>query len=130
MPAWVDSIEYGKLGDATVAVLCLEDCTNLSADFKPGIGGQMAVAENTLRTYWPDHDGMEGRFMAVEKSESPPLGSSGIQVKIKMNLILEGFRPGRIVRIRPNNWPKNKPPKEELIGNIESRFPGTEIFNR
>ena len=88
----------------------------------------MAVSENTLRTYWPDHDGMEGRFMAVEKSENPPLGSSGIQVKIKMNLILEGFRPGRVVRIRPNNWPKNKPPREELIGNIESRFPGTDIF--
>jgi hypothetical protein len=74
---------------------------SLYADFKPDIGGQMAVSENTLRTYWPDHDGMEGRFMAVEKSEKPPPGSSGIQVKIKMNLILEGFRPGRVVRIRP-----------------------------
>ena len=129
MPAWVDSIEYGKFGDATVAVTLFGGLhESLYADFKPDIGGQMAVSENTLRTYWPDHDGMEGRFMAVEKSENPPLGSSGIQVKIKMNLILEGFRPGRVVRIRPNSWPKNKPPKEELIGNIESRFPGADIF--
>ena len=74
----------------------------------------MAVSENTLRTYWPDHDGMEGRFMAVEKSENPPPGSSGIQVKMKMNLILEGFRPGRVVRIRPKNWPKG--PRWSLLG--------------
>jgi hypothetical protein len=131
MPAWVDSIEYGKFGDATVTVTLFGGMDeSLYADFKPEVGGQMAVAENTLRTYWPDHDGMEGKIMAVEKSENPPLGSSGIQVKFKMNLILEGFRPRRVVRIRPNNWPKNKPPKEELIGNIESRFPGPEIFNR
>jgi hypothetical protein len=73
---------------------------------------------------------MEGRIIAINKTEDPPQGSSGIQVKFKMNLILEGFRPGRIVRIRPNSWPKNKPPKEELIGNFETRWPSPDIFKR
>jgi hypothetical protein len=95
---------------------------SLYADFKPDIGGQMAVSENTLRTYWPDHDGMEGRFMAVEKSEKPPPGSSGIQVKIKMNLILEGFRPGRVVRIRPNNWPKTNHPRRNSSVTLKAAF--------
>ncbi len=35
---------------------------SLYADFKPGIGGKMAAAENTLRTWWPDHDGMDGKI--------------------------------------------------------------------
>ncbi len=132
MPAWVDSIEYGQFGHATVAVTLFGGMDPaLYADFKPGSRGQMAAAENTLRTYWPDHDGMEGGILSVEKTKAePPPGSSGIQVKFSMNLILEGFRPGRIVRIRPNNWPKNKPPKEELIGNIHTRFPGPEIFKQ
>ena len=37
------------------------------------------------------------------------------------------YKKGKM-RSDPNSWPKNKPPKEELIGNIESRFPGTDIF--
>ena len=130
MPAWVDSIEYGKFGHATVTITLFGGMDEaLYADFVPGASGQMAVAENTLRTYWPDHDGMEGKIVSVEKAKGePPLGSSGIQVKFSMNLILEGFRPGRIVRIRPSNWPKNKPPKEELIGNFETRWPNPDIF--
>ncbi|MDA1046267.1 MAG: hypothetical protein O3A82_04980 [Verrucomicrobia bacterium] len=132
MPAWVDAIEYGNFGDANVTVTLFGGMDeSLYADFKPGSGGQMAAAENTLRTYWPDHDGMEGKIVAVEKTEGePPFGSSGIQVKFSMNLILEGFRPGRIVRIRPNNWPKNKPPKEELIGDFETRWPSPDIFKQ
>jgi hypothetical protein len=131
MPAWVDAIEYGKFGDATVTVNLFGGMDDsLYADFKQGQGGQMAAAENTLRTYWPDHDGMEGRIVSVGKKQGSEFGNSGIQVKFSMNLILEGFRPGRIVRIRPNNWPKSKPPTEELIGNFETRWPSPEIFKK
>jgi len=130
MPAWVDSVEHGEFGDAIVtATLFGGMAASLYADFKPGVGGQMCVAEDTLRTYWPNHDGMEGRFLSVEKVvEQPPMGSSGIQIKMEMNLVLEGFRPGRIVRVRPNNWPKVKPPKEELIDGLESRWPSPAVF--
>ncbi len=121
LPAWIDSVEHGKFGEATV----------LYADFKPGIGGQMCAAENTLRTYWQNHDGMEGRIESVERTKSEPLfGSSGIQIRFSMNLVLEGFRPGRIVRVRPNNWPKVKPPKEEQINSFEDRWPSPDIFKR
>ncbi len=132
LPAWVDSVEHGKFGEATVtATLFGGTDESLYADFKPGVGGQMAVSEDTLRTYWPDHDGMEGRIESVERSGGePPLGSSGIRIRFSMNLVLEGFRPGRIVRIRPNNWPRVKPPKEELIDGLESRWPSPDVFNR
>jgi hypothetical protein len=89
----------------------------------------MAAAESTLRTWWPDHDGMDGKIVAVGRSESPvPFGSSGIQIKFDVELVLEGFRPGRIVKIRPHSWPKVKPPYEELIKGPEDRWPGLEIF--
>ncbi|MEM7395544.1 MAG: hypothetical protein AAF492_24700, partial [Verrucomicrobiota bacterium] len=132
MPAWVDAVEYGTFGHATVSMTLFGGMDeSLYADFKPGTGGQMAVAENTLRTYWPDHDGMEGKIVSVERAkEEPPFGSSGIQLQFSMNLVLEGFRPGRIVRIRPNNWPRIKPPREELISDFESRWPSPAIFSR
>ena len=130
MPAWVNSVEHGKFGHATVTATLFGGMDEaLYADFKPGHSGQMAVAEDTLRTYWPDHDGMQGKLTAITKEQGPaPLGSSGLQVTFEMNLVLEGFRPGRIVRIRPQSWPSVKPPFEELIKNLEDRWPSPEIF--
>ncbi|MCA9051875.1 MAG: hypothetical protein KDA89_24220, partial [Planctomycetaceae bacterium] len=102
---------------------------SLYADFRPDTGAQMAAAEDTLRTWWPDHDGMDGHIIAVEKSEEPPaFGSSGIQVQFRVPLVLEGFRPGRTVRIRPHSWPKVKPPVEELVNSLEDRWPSPDIF--
>jgi len=91
----------------------------------------MAAAENTLRTWWPDHDGMDGKITSVETLEGEPeFGSSGIQLQFEVPLILEGFRPGAIVRIRPQNWPNIKPPLEELVGGFEDRWPSPDIFNK
>ncbi|NBS33745.1 MAG: hypothetical protein EBS83_13320 [Planctomycetia bacterium] len=101
----------------------------LYADFKPSGGAQIAAAEETLRTWWPDHDGMDGRITAVEQpTTEPPLGSSGIRVTVRVPLVLEGFRPGRTVRIRSHSWPKVKPPYEELVRGLEDRWPSPEIF--
>lgn len=130
MPARVDALEYGKFGHATVTATLFGGMDpSLYADFKPGIGGKMAAAENTLRTWWPDHDGMDGRITAVTKvNEDPQLGDSGIQIKFEVPLILEGFRPGRIVRIRPQNWPNVKPPVEERVRGFDDRWPNPELF--
>ncbi len=130
MPAWVDGVEYGRAGHATVTVTLFGGMDeSLYGDFKEGMQGQLAAAEETLRTYWPDHDGMEGTIVkVVRNAEAIPFGSSGIQVQIEMDLILEGFRPGRVVRIRPQSWPKVKPPYEECIHNYDERWPSPDIF--
>ncbi len=132
MPARVDTIDYGQFGQATVTATLFGGMDkSLYADFKPGIGGKMAAAENTLRTWWPDHDGMDGRIIEVTKTEAePPLGSSGIRIQFDVPLILEGFRPGRIVRIRPHNWPNVKPPVEERVRSFEDRWPSPDLFLR
>jgi len=94
-------------------------------------GAQIAVAEETLRTWWPDHDGMDGRITAVEQpTTEPPLGSSGVRVTVRVPLVLEGFRPGRTVRIRSHSWPKVKPPYEELVRGLEDRWPSPKVFAR
>ncbi|PQO45180.1 hypothetical protein [Blastopirellula marina] len=130
MPARVDAVEYGKFGHATVTATLFGGMDDsLYADFKPDINAKMAAAENTLRTWWPDHDGMDGKIIAVEKiDENPPLGSSGIQVQFQVPLILEGFRPGRVVRIRTQNWHNVKPPVEERVRSFEDRWPSPDIF--
>lgn len=132
MPARIEAVSHGKFGDATATATLFGGMDeSLYADFKKDTGAQMAVAEDTLRTWHPDHDGMDGKIIAVEKSKGkPPFGSSGIQIQFQVPLVLEGFRPGRIVRIRPHSWPKVKPPAEELIRGFEDRWPSSAIFEK
>lgn len=132
MPARVDAVDHGKFGQATVTATLFGGMDqSLYADFQPGIAAKMAAAEDTLRTWWPDHDGIDGKLTAVEQSEgNPPLGSSGIQVQFQIPLVLEGFRPGRTVRVRPYNWPNVKPPVEELVRGFEDRWPSPGIFEK
>ena len=132
MPARVDAVNYGKFGHATVTATLFGGMDeSLYADFKSGINGKMAAAESTLRTWWPDHDGMDGRITSVAKAEGEPeFGSSGIQLQFEVSLILEGFRPGLTVRIRPQNWPNVKPPVEECVHNLEDRWPSPGIFGK
>jgi hypothetical protein len=74
---------------------------------------------------------MDGKFTAVKKmAEKPEFCSSGIQVQFDVPSILEGFRQGRLVRIRPQNWPNVKPPVEERVKSFEDRWPSADIFRR
>jgi hypothetical protein len=98
-------------------------------------GGQINGAENTLKHtgghYGPGHMASSGKIIQVTKQEGKvPLGSSGIKVDFKTDQIIEAIRPGRIVRIRPNSWPKSQIPREEYLfhNTPELRFPTPDIF--
>jgi hypothetical protein len=132
MPARIDGAIHGKFGRATItATLHGGMDESLYADFKSGISAKMAAAEDTLRTWWPNHDGMDGKITVVEKSkDAPEPGSSGIQIQFEVPLILEGFRPGLTVRIRPQNWPNVNPPIEEHVKNFEDRWPSPDLFGK
>lgn len=136
MPAWVDAVEYGKFGRATVtATLFGGMAPSLYADFRAGITAQINGAENTLKHtsghYGPGHMASNGKILNVTKAPGEiPLGSSGIQIQFETDLIIEGIRPTRIVRIRPESWPKMQLPREEYLFNNshEDRFPSPAIF--
>jgi hypothetical protein len=135
MPAWVDAVEYGKFGSATVTATLFGGMDpSLYADFQKRINGQVAASEANLKheygTVRHSLVAISGSILEVMKQDKEiPLGSSGIQIRIKVDQIIEGIRPGRIVRIRPINWPDDAVPREEYTdGHLEERFPSPDIF--
>ncbi|MCF7785513.1 MAG: hypothetical protein K9N47_05285 [Prosthecobacter sp.] len=74
--------------------------------------GGLAVACETLMTYDPVNDRKTGSILEVNKLSVEP-GGSGVQMKIKMDMMLEGYRPKRIVRFYPETWKVIALPKEE-----------------
>lgn len=136
MPAWVDTVEYGKFGNARVTATLFGGMdASLYADFKKGAPALMNSVENTLKhthgAYGPAHMACKGPILDVIKTDGDaPLGSSGIRISFETDLIIEGIRPGRAVRVRPANWPKVNVPREEYLNGvgIEERFPTPAIF--
>jgi len=136
MPAWVNGIAYGKFGRATVTATLFGGMdSSLYNDFRKGAGAQINGAENTLKHtaghYGPGHMAASGKILEVNRTSGEiPLGSSGIQIRFETDLIIEAIRPGRVVRIRPQNWPKKQIPREEYLfqNSPEDRFPTPDIF--
>ena len=137
MPAWIDAVEYGKFGRATVTATLFGGMDDsLYADFKKGASAMMNAVENTLKhthgAYGPAHMASRGSILDVTKADGEvPLGSSGIQIRFETDLIIEGIRPGRVVRVRPGNWPQVQVPREEYLNDassLEERFPTPAIF--
>jgi hypothetical protein len=136
IPGWVDAVEYGKFGTATITATLFGGMDDsLYADFKKGVSAMMNPVENTLKhthgAIGPRHMACRGPILEVTRLDGKtPLGSSGIQVRFKTDLILEGIRPGRIIRICPGSWPQVQIPREEYLGGnkLEERFPTPDIF--
>jgi hypothetical protein len=138
MPAYVDKVEYGKFGRAKATVTLFGGMDPaLDADFQKGGQALINAAENTLKHagghYGPAHMASKGPIAEVSKLPgTPPMGSSGIQVTMETDLIIEGIRPGRVVRIRAAIWPAVELPREEYLGDgefrVEDRFPTPAIF--
>jgi hypothetical protein len=137
MPAWIDAVEYGKFGRATVTATLFGGMDpSLYADFTKGTSTMMNAVENTLKhthgAYGPAHMCSRGTLLEVTKTPGEaPLGSSGIQIRFETDLIIEGIRPTRVVRIRPSTWPQVQVPREEYLqdgANMDERFPTPAIF--
>ena len=135
MPAYVDAVEYGKFGNATVTATLFGGMDpSLYADFKKGINGQFAASEFNLKhaygTVTETLVANSGPIIDVKKQEKDvPLGSSGFQIKIQVTQIIEGARPGRIIRIRPMGWPDDAVPREEYTeGHLDERFPSPDTM--
>ncbi len=135
MGASIDAVEYGKFGRATVTATLFGGMdAELYADFKKGEPAMMNAVANTLKhthgAYGPAHMASRGTLLDVTKTGgTAPLGSSGIQIRFETDLIIEGIRPGRTVRVRPGAWPRVQVPREEYLeDNLEERFPTPAIF--
>lgn len=110
---------------------------SLYSDFQKGSRVQMKAAENTLKHsgggYGPAHMASQGPILDVTKATGDvPLSSSGVQIRFETDLVIEGIRPTRVVRVRSAAWPDVNVPREEDLGDgkfsHEDRFPTPAIF--
>ena len=74
--------------------------------------GTIAVARESLMTYDPVNDRKGGNIIEVKRIPTEP-GSGGVQIKVKCDLLLEGYRPRRVVRFYPATWKVIALPHEE-----------------
>ena len=80
--------------------------------------GTIAVARDCLMTYDPVNDRKGGNILKTGKAPLQP-GSSGVQIQVKCDLLLEGYRPRRIVRFYPATWKVVSLPREEQFNGRE-----------
>ena len=123
LAGWIDHVEHlaGGHGIVTVTLFGGMD-PSLYDEVRKHTGGfDIAAADVTLRSWWQDHDKKGGDRVELKELPNPPPGSSGIQIRVKCWALLEGYRPGRIVRVRPHSWPNSKLPPEERIQNADDR---------
>ena len=73
-----------------------------------------AVVGDNLRTWDQINDRKAGPLVEVQTVPAAP-GNSGVRIKFKPTLLLEGFRPKRIIRLWPVRWKVDDLPREERL---------------
>jgi hypothetical protein len=125
LPGWVDGVEYEAdqpNGTATVSVTLFGGMdASLYDEVTGSRNAQIAVAEPTLRTWRKDQDSQGGPLLEVRKSPSPPHGSSGIRLRVRVRQVLEGYRKGGIVRVGVSSFPASVLPPEERVNGPADR---------
>jgi len=74
--------------------------------------GGICVARECLMTYDPVNDRKGGNILEIRSIPIEP-GGSGVQIDVECCLLLEGFRPKRVVRFYPATWKVDALPREE-----------------
>ncbi len=124
LPGWIDRVEHNDFGGGTVTLTLFGGMDpSLYADLKAtqdkGFG--VASAEKTLRTWFHRADKKIGQVLEWKETDNPPPGSSGIQIKLKFAELLEGYRPGRCVRVKCDCWIFVTMPPEERVKSLEDQ---------
>jgi len=104
LPGWVDEVKNFDDGGGEVTVTFFGGMDpSLYEDLRKmkGRTPKICNAETTLRT-WGYHQeyASPGSMLGWKESKEPPPGSSGFQMRLRVRQMLDGFRPGRIIRVR------------------------------
>ena len=119
LPGWIDAVDNEKRL-VTVTLFAGSDPL-LSKEFK--LKGRVAalVAEDSLRCYDQINDRMYSEVLELRNVPLAP-GNSGLQLVIKPEELIEGFRPRRIVRLLPESWGVDDLPWEEMLWPSDNRI--------
>ncbi len=116
LPGWIDQVEDQGGGKGIVTVTLFDNGdASLYEQVKSSSKITIAASDPTLRTWLHAYDSKSGPLLEVKTIPQPPFGHSGLTIRVPITELLEGFRPGRIVRIRPDGFPAVKLPPEERI---------------
>ncbi len=124
LPGWIDSVEDNDYGGGIITLTLFGGMdpslyAELKATQDKGFG--VAVAEKSLRTWFHRSDKKIGQVIEWKETDNPPPGSSGIQVRLKFAELLDGYRPGRVVRVKCHDWLFVTMPSEERVKTIEEQ---------
>lgn len=120
LPGWVDDVKNFDTGGGEITVTLFGGMDPvLYKEIKHNKSAKICDAANSLRT-WSYHQeySVHGQTVEWTETHNPPLGSSGFQLRMKLSQMLEGFRPGRIVRLK-GPWTYVLLPADEWIASPE-----------
>ena len=121
LPGWVDAVKNFDTGGGEVTVTFFGGMDpSLYDDIRKVESVKICNATTTLRT-WGYHQEIASPAKILDKIEikDPPLGSGNLQVRLKVKQMLDGFRPGWIVRVK-GPWIYVLIPHDEFIEKPES----------
>ena len=124
LPGWVDAVENFDFGGGIVTLTLFGGMdaslyNDLKTTQEKGFG--VAAAEKSLRTWFHRADKKIGQVLEWKEMPNPPLGSSGVQVRLKFTELLDGYRPGHIVRVKCHDWIFVTMPPEERMKSLDDR---------
>ena len=102
LPAWVDAVKNNDTGGGEVSVTLFAGMDALLyEELKQSPHPKICDAEMSLRT-WAYHAeyAIPSERLEWSESDNPPYGSSGIHLRLKVPQMLDGFRPGRVARLK------------------------------
>lgn len=124
LPGWIDHVEHFDYGGGvvTLSLFAGKDpalYAELKATQDKGFG--VAVSDKTLRTWFHRADKKIGQVLEWKETSNPPSGSSGIQIRLKFTELLDGYRPGHVVRVKCDTWRFVTMPPEERLKSVEDQ---------
>ncbi len=124
LPGWIDSVEPFDFGGGIVTLTLFGGMdSSLYNDMKATKekGFWVACAEKSLRTWFHRADRKLCQVLEWKVIDNPPPGSSGIQLRLKFAELLDGYRPGRCVRVKCDTWAFVTMPPEERVKSVQEQ---------
>ena len=118
LPAWVTRVDnrtqllsLSFFDNFDPALLDDLHVTEESGEPKDRHNVALAVALESLAPFDPVNDRRSGPVTALRKVAPTP-GRSALEIDVRPDFLLEGFRPKKVVRVYPYGWPVIDLPKE------------------
>ncbi|QDT65475.1 hypothetical protein [Calycomorphotria hydatis] len=112
LPAMVTHVEHQVGGRGHVFVRV---CDGLDQSLYESMTKNTSIIASMVSSSLRPHGGGGMGIDEVTHDSNPPLGDSGLELKLHCYELLEGMRPGYTIRLQRGDWPRRETPREEWI---------------